>query len=249
MSLKNTGENATAEFFETLIHGVAYEEAREQISNMTSTVNSPLIKDAIQSSMTVVTSGLIFFMMRKQEDYIQGLFTKAGTLLASLGSLQLLEKAKNKLTRGLKGTKASKFLGMFQSSASDKIATGNLVVNTMTSNFHAERTAQADTSTIGNATQVKEHIINKESHHHAVGNSMASRYNETLMFKLFTKSFTASDETVIKKILGRETASVVNIDDMNKVADFMFVTDDTGNVTGLAEQFLTLLNGMGYTHK
>jgi len=69
------------------------------------------------------------------------------------------------------------------------------------------------------------------------------------MFKLFTKSFTANDEQLMKKILGRNSSSKLKVEDMNKVADFMFVTDSNGDVTGLTEQMFQLLNGMGYMNK
>ena len=248
MGLQSIGQNGTEEFFETILYGVAYEEAQAQVKGMTSDISNDLAKEALVGMMTVITSGLIFLLMRKQEDFIQGVFDTAKGLVTILLGTHFAQKMKGRLG-GLRGTKLFKKLSMFKSSYSDRIATAQLVVNGTNSHFHAERTTQSETTSVDSVIKSKEHIVNKESHSHAVGSSMASRYNETLMFKLFTKSFTAKDKTLIKKMLGRDSNAELDIEDMNKVADFMFVTDDNGNTTGLAEQFLTLLNGMGYTHK
>ncbi|MCD8477290.1 MAG: hypothetical protein LRY68_04780 [Sulfurospirillum sp.] len=95
----------------------------------------------------------------------------------------------------------------------------------------------------------KQTLYQRENLHMQFGNAMASRYNETLLFKLFTKSFTANDEMLIKKILGRDTGAVVNVEDLNQVADFMFVKDTNGKVTGLSEAFYQLVNSLGYINK
>jgi hypothetical protein len=149
----------------------------------------------------------------------------------------------------LKGFKALKKFGMFQKSFSERVAMAQLVLDGVTSHFEAEKTTQNEGSMLSTVAQMKDNVLNKESLNLNVGSSMASRYNETLLFKLFTKSFTSNDEVIIKKILGRESASTLSIEDMNQVADFMFVKDANGNITGLAEQFFQLINGLGYLHK
>ena len=79
-----------------------------------------------------------------------------------------------------------------------------------------------------------------------VGNAMASRYNETLLFKLFTGSFSDNDKTIIKKILGTYDPSKIDVNDLNKISSFMFVKDDNDKIVGLSEAFLELVNGLGY---
>ena len=247
MGLNNVGQNSAEEFFETILYGVAYDEAKDQISTMTNEVDNELTKDALQGAMTVLTSGLIFLLMRKQEDFIQGVFDTAKGLVTILLGTHFAQKMKGRLG-GLRGTKLFKKLSMFKSSYSDRVATAQLVVNGTNSHFHAERTTQSETVSVDSVTRMKDHAISKDKLNHAVGSSMASRYNETLMFKMFTKSFTANDEKLMKKILGRDSASSLNVEDMNKVADFMFVTDSNGDVTGLSEQMFQMINGLGYTH-
>jgi len=248
MSLGTIGQNGAEEFFETLLYQTAYTEAQEQVKSFTKDIESEIIQDALQGAMTVITSGLVFMLMRKQEDFIEGVFKTAEGLVVVLLGSSFAQKLGGRLKR-LRGVKLFNKLGLFKSSYSDRVATAQLVVNGANSHFTAERTTQSETTTAQTVSQMKEHIVSKEKLHHDVGSSMASRYNETLMFKLFTKSFTKNDEQLIKKILGRESSSKVDVEDMNKVADFMFVTDHNGEVTGLTEQMFQLLNGMGYLNK
>ena len=206
-----------------------------------------MLQDALQGAMTVVSMGLVFMLIRKQEDFIQGVFNTAKGLVVLLLGSSYAQKIGGKLGK-LKGTKLFKKLSMFKSSYSDRVATAQLVVNNTNSHFTAERTIQSETTSIQSVSQMKEHMVSKEKLNHSVGSGLASRYNETLMFKLFTKSFTSKDEQLMKKILGRDSASKLDVEDMNKVADFMFVTDNNGDVTGLSEQMFQLINGLGYVH-
>lgn len=247
MSLQSIGQNGAEEFFETILYGVAYTEAQDQIKNFTKDIEDPITQDALSSMMSVVTAGVIFLLIRKQESFIQGVFDVAKDLVVLILASEIGQKMKGKLA-GLKGFKLLKKIDLFRASFADRVAAANLVVNAAGSHFSAERTAQSDTSMLDSVMKTKDHIVEKEKLNHSVGNSMASRYNETLMFKLFTKSFTSNDETLIKKMLGRDAASQLKIEDMNKVADFMFVTDTNGNITGLTEQMFQLINGLGYLH-
>ena len=247
MSLQTIGQNGAEEFFETLLYMTAYDEAQTQIKGFTKDIDNEIVQDALQGAMSIISMGVVFLLIRKQEDFIQGVFdTAKGLVIILLGS-QYAQKIGGRL-KSLKGTKLFKKLSMFKSSYSDRVATAQLVVNSANSHFSAERTAQSESTTMQSVSQMKEHIVSKEKLNHSVGSSMASRYNETLMFKLFTKSFTANDEALMKKILGRDTASELKVEDMNKVADFMFVTDSNGDITGLTEQMFQLINGLGYTH-
>ena len=46
----------------------------------------------------------------------------------------------------------------------------------------------------------------------------------------------------------RDSVSDLNVDDVNKVADFLFVTDSSGKMIGFTEVAYELLNGLGYIH-
>ena len=246
--LGSIGENGASEFFETILYQTAYSEAQEQIKDFTKDIDNEIIQDALQGSMTVISSGLVFMLMRQQENFIEKIFEISGGLVMLLLGSSAMSNIKGKFSK-LKGVKLLRKLDIFGNKRSEKIATAQLVVTGTGNHFLAESTTQNETSLMDSVAKSKQEMMTKEKLHLDLGSSMASRYNETLLFKLFTKSFTAKDETLIKKMIGRDTASTLDIEDMNKVADFMFVTDTDGNVTGLTEQLIQLINGLGYLHK
>lgn len=247
MSLNTIGQNSADEFFETIMYMTAYNEARAQINAFTKDISNPVLKEAVESSMQVLTMGVVFQLIRTQELWIEKLFSVVEGLTTLLLASGFAQKIKDKFSK-LKGMKVFQKFGMFQTSFSDRVAVAQLVVDHGASHLHAEKSHSTSSDIMSNITSEKEHIVNKEALHSEVGTNMAKRYNETLLFKLFTKSFTPNDEVVIKKILGRDTAATFNTADLNKVADFLFVTDSAGNMTGLSEQFFQLINGLGYVH-
>lgn len=82
-----------------------------------------------------------------------------------------------------------------------------------------------------------------------MGKGMSENLIHSLLFKIMTKSFKQTDENLLKKILGRENVSNLDIEDVNKIANFMYVSDASGEYTGLSEQIQTLLHGYGYDKK
>jgi hypothetical protein len=247
MALNELGKNSADEFFETIIYMTAYAEARTQISAFTKDISNPIMKEAVESSLQILSMGVVFQLIRTQELWLTKIFDIAEGLVAILLSSGFAQNIKNKFAN-LKGMKVFQKFGMFQQSFSDRVALAQVVTTQTGNHLHGEATHSTTSDLMGNVTAEKEHMVAKESLHAKVGSDMASRYNETLLFKLFTKSFTPQDETVMKKILGRDTTANLNTADLNKVADFLFVTDAQGNMTGLSEQFFQLINGLGYVH-
>jgi len=248
MSLSSIGQNGAEEFFETILYQTAYTEAKDQVKGFTKNVENDVIQEALEGAMSVITAGLIFQLMRVQEDFIGKIFeTSKGLVIILLGS-GYADKMRGKLSR-IKGFKLFKKLDMFKSSYQDRVATAQVVMSTAGNHFKAESVIQKESNTVSDVTAINEHIVSKEKLNHDVGSTMASRYNETLMFKLFTKSFTKKDEKIMKKILGKDSTQELEVEDMNQVADFMFVKDSNGNATGLSEQLFQLLNGLGYMNK
>ncbi|AFL69758.1 hypothetical protein [Sulfurospirillum barnesii] len=248
--IKQIGQNTAEEFFETILYMTAYEESRKIMKDFTKDIDNPILKEAVESAMSVSMFGLVFLGVQYQEKIIERIFNVAEALFGYL----IIDPAKrglNKL-RKYKGIKLLKRIPYFNSSRQENIALANVVATHQ--GFKANGSALTNptprsTDTYNSALNTKQSVYQRENLHFQFGNAMASRYNETLLFKLFTKSFTAQDEMLIKKMLGRETGAVLNIEDLNHVADFMFVKDTNGKVTGLSEAFFQLVNTMGYINK
>lgn len=248
MAIGQIGENSVTEFFEEITYQVGYDEARSQIQGFTKDIDNGVIKEALESSMNVLVMGLMMLFIRNQEAFIQRLFTVAKGLVTIILASDTIQRYKNKLS-GVKGFKFLKKFNAFQKSYADRVATAQLVIDGTNNHLQAETTMQNETNNYNTVIAQKEHLVNKERLHMDLANNMASRYNDSLIFKMFTKSFTPNDKTMIKKILGRDTGAELDIDELNQVADFLYIKDSTGKVTGLSEQFLTMLNGLSYLHK
>ena len=247
--VKQIGQNTAEEFFETILYMTAYSETRSIMQEYTKDIDNPILKEAIESAMSVAVFGAVFFAVQKQEQIIAWLFDKAEIIL-----LLLLNKGRSLVgkLKGKKGTKLFRLMSWIQGNKSDNIAESQMIATLVGHKTGAHATNGNASNAVGAyqmQTDTKKNVYQRENLHMNFGNAMASRYNQTLLFKLFTKSFTAQDELLIKKILGRETGAAVSIEDLNQVGDFLFVKDTNGKVTGLSEAFLQLVNTLGYVNK
>jgi len=248
MALSQIGQNGVEEFAETIFYGVAYEEAKDKLKDFTNDVDNELLQDALSSAGSIIVSGIMFNLMRTQENFIEKVFLKSKALIVILLGSSYVTKMKSKTLGKLKGVKLFKKMNIFQTSQQDKIATASIVAELTGQHFQADSSTSEDLTRLNTSTNMKTSMIEKEKLNHSVAKSMTSNFNETLLLKLATKSFTDKDKTMLKKILGRDSSANLDIEDMNKVADFMFTKDSAGNITGLSEQLFSIINGLGYLH-
>ena len=248
MALSNIGSNATEEFFETILYGTAYAEAQDALRGVTQDIDNDLLQDAISGASSILIAGAMSVLIQKQEDLISNIFTITGAYITAVLGSEFFARFKNRI-RGFKGAKLFRRLNFFNSGMSDRIALAQLGSSY---NTHMIRGHSSQQNVLNKRTQVlnqKDYILKKENHQFQVGSEKAKSYQQTLLFKVLTKNFTANDQQIVKKILGNSNADMTDIDNLNQVADFMFVKDTDGNITGLTEQMFQLLNGLGYVHK
>ena len=246
MALKQLGQNTAEEFFETLIYMVAYDEARQMISNFTKDIDNPYLKEAVESAMNVAIFGGIFMIIQYEEQILERVFNISSAIITSLILAPKSAISKLKRLRGRRLSIVSKILGHFDDNSVGKAQ----VITSQLNNFIAGRNNQYQSMNLVEGSQlIRKSVFQKEDLNFKLGNAMASRYNETLIFKLLTGSFSENDKTIIKKILGTYNPDKIDINDLNKISSFMFVKDDSGKVIGLSQAFLELVNGLGYINK
>jgi len=246
VGLKQIGQNSAEEFFETLIYMAAYEEARKMISEFTKDIDNPFLKEAVESAANVAVFGGIFMIIQYEEKIIEYIFNLVS---GSVGVLMNMPKKTISRLKSLKGRKLSimsKILGNF----SDDGVKKSQVIVTQLGNFIQGRNNQYQSMGLIQGSQmIRQSVWDKEKINLDLGNAMASRYNETLIFKLLTSSFSQNDKTILKKILGTYDPDKIDVEDLNKIASFMFVKDSEGKIVGLSQAFLELVNGLGYINK
>jgi hypothetical protein len=242
IELKTLGENATKEFFETLVYFTAYEEARKIIENLTKDIEDPTLREAVESALNVLAFGLVFELIRMEEAFIERIFAVAETLVLALVGYG--KRIKRALLRG-RGIKAllRSFLGGFFDNSSQL---AQLVILQVGNQLQARQSIYSGQQGLfGAYIDTKRYIVERENHHLDIANSFVKRDLELFPFKLFTANFTEKDKVLLKKILGK---SNISVEDLNKISEFLFVKDDRGNIVGLSKAFLELLNGLGWLH-
>lgn len=227
------------EMFEDLTYNVAYDQVLKRLKN--SGMDDGILKDAINSGITIMFSAALMKYIQIQENVVSKIMSivYAGViaLLSPLGRY-----AKNKLGK-IKGAKLNRMIGFLTGNFSDRVGIaqvlvncGNQIINTNNSNSSALQNANV---IVGQ----RQHILETKNQEFQYAKAKVDNINQTLLFKLFSSRFTPQDKEVLRRITGSDK---IDIDALNHVADFMFVTDDSGNVLGLSEMFITMMNGLGY---
>lgn len=256
MSVGTVGRNGAEEFFETIIFMTAYEEGRKKLQSWTESIDNPILREATESAGQVILFGLVFQLIRAEEKVLEIIWGVAGVAFGWLilrGS-SLARSIRSSLPRfgrrkPTQGVSAKNRLPVLYQGGNRDVAIAQVVVE------QAGNVVQARRNMTQSSGLYDAYIKTKQTSHSAsnvksqLANSMAQNYIFMSFFKLFTSTFTAQDEVILKKILGRDNLGSLNIEDINKIGSFMFAKDDQGNIVGLSQAFLELLNGLGYLHK
>ena len=254
MSVRRIAEMGANEFFEDLTYSVAYGELMKQLRERLP-LDDGYIKDALQSSLSVVFSAGLLVYMQRQEQFINKIFNYVFVAFSAFflsATANLKEKFKNR-AKGRKGRFLKNVLSVFSDSENTTLKKGELVLRA--GDFYMQSAIVERERDAGSllASQNLNAVYTRNNLNADLNLKYAKAQLDSLNFglllKLFTAKFTNQDMALVNRILGenKETTNLT-ADDLNKVASFMFVTDDNGNITGLAEQFMQLLNGLGYFH-
>lgn len=230
------------EIFEDLTYNVAYNEVLTRLKD--NGMSDGILKDAIDSGITIMFSSALMIYMQKQEALLQKIVDSVIALLVVVLN-PLTSKVKGLARKFFKGAKAgiiSNFLGV---STEARVGYSQVVVNGANSMFNRKQYEGQCFSHSNFVNQSKANLLHSKDQQLAYAKAKADSFNQTLMFKLLTSKFTATDKELLRKITG---SSSIDIEQINKVADFMWVKDDKGDIVGLSEAFMQMLNGLGYFH-
>lgn len=254
MSGRRIVEMGANEFFEDLTYSVAYGEIMKQLRDRLP-LDDGYIKDALQSSLSVVFSAGLLVYMQKQEQIISKIFDLVFlTFITYFNEYlsNLKNKVKSKFSR-VKGRSLKNALDVFGVGQRNSFKRAELILKSgeffMQSNIvECERSGGSFLAS-QNLNSIYTRNNSNADLNLKYAKAQLDSLNFGLLLKLFTAKFTNQDMALVNRILGenKETTNLT-ADDLNKVASFMFVADDNGNITGLAEQFMQLLNGLGYFH-
>lgn len=247
--VKNLAQMGLSEIFEDFTYNVAYSEVLSRL-NKNIPVQDGYLKDALQSGLSIVFAGALQIYMRTQDKLLSSIVDKIElVLIALLGNVGgwikgFFNRKRAKFSRAFRGRAGRALVSVLDTASDNRFKLAKIYCDYGDLIFSKERgksdynlslqkssfgLAQSDNI----ATQTRLMAVRE----------MTSSINETLLFKLFTGKFTAKDRAILQKITGSDK---VDIDSINKASSFMFVTDDKGNIIGLTQAFIDMLNGLGY---
>ena len=231
------------EMFEDLTYNVAYNEVLTRLKS--SGMDNKMLEDAVNSGLTIMFSAALTKYLQKQEQLLDVIIGTAFSLLGVILT-PFVGAAKNLVKRFAKGVKLgflSKFIGI---SAEARVGYAQVVTSGANAMFNSK---QAENQFFHRASYIqdkKSELISIKNQQLAYAKAKADSFNQTLLFKLFASKFTAADKEIIRKMTGG--SADIDIEKLNEIANFMWVTDSAGNITGLSEAFVQMLNGLGYFH-
>jgi hypothetical protein len=246
----NIGYMAADEFLNTFTMMWAYDESKKVLKEYfpIDPTMSPYMKEALESVEQLVATMGIFKMVQYEERFLEKLFEGASALLVAL--LALSKKGYKKLSDHLMKGRRFKFMADFLGGVlDDAIEKAKLLVEWVKGLIFG-RQSQYQSGKLIEASQTnRQNVVERDRSAMMMGQGMSENLINSLMFKLMTKTFNQQDETLLKKILGKNDVANLDISQINKIADFMFVTDINGNISGLSDMFMSLLVGQGVFKK
>lgn len=244
------GYMAAEEFMQTFLFMWSYDESKEILKKYLplDEIENPFVREGVESASQLAVMMGIFKLIQHTEKWLEFLFEMGQAIVMAL--LGLAKVGLNKLrNHAIQGRKFKFMAKMMSSVLDDSIEKCKIFVEWIKALIDGRKSSFESGQMIQASQQNRSNVYKRDEQAMTMGQNMAQNTINTLMFKTMTKSFNESDKPLLKKILGRETVADLDTEDMNKIANFMYVTDSNGKNTGLSEQFMTLLNAMGYMHK
>ncbi len=239
--LGQIGKNGVEEFFEEITFGLG--NSFDVVQNLPKT-DYDLINEAMQSGVSIVKMGFMMLILQRQEQLIDKIsgYLFAGVASTLGGGMKLLKKGLGRF----KGIKQLRRMPLFATSTSDSIALCRLGSELAVGKFSSKNSSNSALDRFNVSMNKERNIQNEEKLKLNLATAKSSNYNQALMFKLMSSGFTPKDKVLLKRILGKENN--LDIEDLNKVSQFMWTKDNNGNVVGLSQEFMSLINGLGYLH-
>lgn len=216
-------------------------------------------KEKTNYALETLSGGASFLFMsammeviKREEKFIEYLFAAGEAVIIVLyaRNKQMFEKIGNTVTK-YTGIKAAKRLKLFDSHTDVTNSFVGQVQQQMSNIMQGRNSSHDVANTIGASNGSMDTAINREAHNLRFANANNKAFADSLMIKMFTGSFTETDELILKKVVGRSDFATVPIDhaELNKIREFMIVQDSNGKYVGLTEAFTSLVNGLGFLKK
>lgn len=210
-------------------------------------------------ALEVLSGGASFLFMsammeviRREEKFIEYLFAAGQAVITVLWARNkgYLEGIQNKM----KGMKGFRVFARFKLLSSQTDVTNSFVgqvYTAMQTILHGRNSSSDVASTIQASNSSQDTAINREAHNLKFAELNNKTFSSSLFIKTATGTFVPADKPKLQKYIGRSEFSNVpiDIDEMNKIREFIYVKDSNGKFVGLANVLMSWGHGMGFLNK
>lgn len=237
------------EFFNTFTMMWSYDKAKEitplllEYLGLAEGVN-PYLKEAAESAIQLIETVGLFKLIQFEEKFLILLFDIFSAILAGL--MALSKAGWNKLKNSPIVGRQFKFLQRVGGSIlSDAIEKGKMLIEWLKALISARTNSYQAGNLMQSAQANRDSVMQRDRSAMMLGQGVAQNLIGSLDFKIKTKSFTAKDGQLLKRILGRDSITNEDIERANQIADTYYVHDVNGKQFGVADLLMALLHGTG----
>lgn len=207
-------------------------------------------------ALEVLSGGASFLFMSAmmeiiiyEEKFVQYLFAAGEALIFVLYARNkdwILSAASRII--GSRGVKAMSRMKVFNSQNDPTNSFVGQVHQAMSNIMQGRAAGTNAVQTIDASNNAQQTAVIREGHDLKFASLNNKSFTDSIMLKMFSGTFTQSDEIILKQVIGRTNFKdiPINIDEMNKIHEFMVIKDSNGKFVGLTKAFTDLVNGIGF---
>lgn len=256
---KNTVQNMGEDLTMMIGHSMVNKYLNEQLAGMfppeldengNEKMNIPL--EVLSGGASYLFMAAMMEMIKREEKFIEYLFAAGEAIIAVLyaRNKDYFKRVTDKLAMR-KGVKALGLAKIFSSNNDPQNSFVGQVYQAMQTILNGRNASHDVANTVSAGAAVQDHALNREAQNLKFAEANSKTFHDSLIIKMATGTFTATDKTILQKVIGRSEFATVplQVDELNKIREFMMVTDSNGKLVGLSKAFTQLLNGLGFINK
>lgn len=208
-----------------------------------------IAKEVLSGGASMLFMSLMMDVIRREEQFITWLFSAGEVVIGILWARNkgYFDLMMGKLS-GRKGVKAKSLARLASDNTDNQNTFVTQVQQGMQTIMQGRSQGHDVANTISASAQEQQLALSRESQNMKFADRNNQAFQNSIMLKTLTGTFTTNDKLILQKIIGRTNFSTVplNVDELNQVREFMIIKDSNGKFVGLTEAFTSLVNGLGF---
>lgn len=210
-----------------------------------------IAKEVLSGGASMLFMSLMMDVIRREEQFITWLFAAAEVAIGifwaknKVNVQNIFNMMTGKRAKGIKAKSLFKQANETNDNQNTFVTQIQLGVQTI---MQGRSQGHDVANTISASAQEQQLALSRESQNAKFADRNNQAFQNSIMLKTLTGTFTTNDKLILQKIIGRTNFSTVplNVEELNQVREFMIIKDSNGKFVGLTEAFTSLVNGLGF---